>query len=564
MKIGAQLIAAPLLTAVVALCGGGLYGALSERAAEHQRADMTEDLGHLSALAAMQEKVSLTRGDVYRTLSLLASLDDAKVKAFRADLAKQVKDVQATMESLPGQSGNDTEVTTLVAAAVPMLQQYGARSDKAIDLSGMDPNIGIGAMKAAEESYKGLADKLQAVSARYEALRTEQAQENQATRLRTALVLGLVLLGATAASLLFAWRMRNRVTADLERAVKLSESVAAGDLTARAHSDAKDEIGDLVRALGRMTEQLAESLQTVRQASDEIGVAAAEIASGNADLSQRTEQSASSLQQTASSMEQLTGTVRQTADSAGTANQLASSASDVARRGGEVVAQVVSTMDEINASSRRISDIIGTIDGIAFQTNILALNAAVEAARAGEQGRGFAVVASEVRSLAQRSAEAAREIKTLIGASVDRVDAGSKLVADAGSTMNEIVASVQRVSDIIGEISSAAGEQSAGIGQVGSAVTQLDGMTQQNAALVEESAAAADSLRQQAEKLSSVVARFQLGGAIRTAAPTSTAHAVARQVVAKAARVRPVATAAPSAAPAATAAAAADESWETF
>jgi methyl-accepting chemotaxis protein len=209
-------------------------------------------------------------------------------------------------------------------------------------------------------------------------------------------------------------------------------------------------------------------------------------------------------------MEQLTGTVKQSADAAHTANQLAASAASVAQRGGSVVAQVVSTMDEINASSKKIADIIGTIDGIAFQTNILALNAAVEAARAGEQGRGFAVVAGEVRSLAQRSAAAAKEIKTLIGASVDRVESGSRLVADAGSTMGEIVASVQRVTDIISEISAAASEQSQGIGQVNAAVTQLDQMTQQNAALVEQSAAAAESLREQAERLAGTVATFQL------------------------------------------------------
>jgi methyl-accepting chemotaxis protein len=592
MKIGAQLIAAPLLTAVVALSGGGLYGVLSERAAEGQRKDMAEDLVQLKQLASTQEKVSLTRGEVYRTLTLIASLDDAKVKAFRADLARQVKDVQQAVEALPTQDDNDPEITRLAAAAVPLLLQYGARCDKAIDLSGMDPNVGTGAMKAAEESYKGLSEQLQAVMARKEVIQAEHAADSRAARLRMAVVLGLLLLGATVVSLLFAWRMRNRVAADLDRAVKLSEAVAAGDLTVRVHSDAKDEIGDLVRALGRMAERLAESLQTVRQASDEIGHAAAEIASGNADLSHRTEQSASSLQQTASSMEELTGTVRQTADSADTANQLAASASDVARRGGEVVTQVVSTMNEINASSKKISDIIGTIDGIAFQTNILALNAAVEAARAGEQGRGFAVVASEVRSLAQRSAQAAREIKALIGASVDRVEAGSKLVTDAGSTMSEIVASVQRVSDIIGEISNAAGQQSAGIGQVGSAVSQLDGMTQQNAALVEESAAAADSLRQQAEKLTAVVSRFQLGDAVRTAvqppqpfrvlspAAPGTPRVAAQQAVSKAAsktvnkpakasvaaRATPKPASKPALVPAPAAApvAAADDSWETF
>jgi methyl-accepting chemotaxis protein len=234
------------------------------------------------------------------------------------------------------------------------------------------------------------------------------------------------------------------------------------------------------------------------------------VAGGNQDLSQRTEQTASSLQQAASSMTQLTGTVRQSAEAASQANQLADSASSVARRGGAVVGEVVSTMDQISTASRRIADIIGVIDGIAFQTNILALNAAVEAARAGEQGRGFAVVAGEVRSLAQRSAEAAKEIKSLIGSSVERVEAGSRLVQEAGGTMNEIVASVQRVSDIIGEISAAAGEQSSGIGQVSQSVTQLDAMTQQNAALVEQSAAAAESLREQSQRLSGLVSAFRL------------------------------------------------------
>ncbi|MDT7833889.1 methyl-accepting chemotaxis protein [Aquabacterium sp. OR-4] len=257
--------------------------------------------------------------------------------------------------------------------------------------------------------------------------------------------------------------------------------------------------------------RLGSAIGRVGQAIGNIRTASTEIASGSADLSQRTEETASSLQQTASSMEQLTGTVRQSAESAAQANQLAGSAATVAQRGGQVVGQVVSTMDEINQSSKKISDIIGTIDGIAFQTNILALNAAVEAARAGEQGRGFAVVAGEVRSLAQRSAEAAREIKSLIGASVEKVESGSRLVQDAGTTMNEIVGSIQRVSDIIGEISAAASEQSAGIGTVNQAVTQLDGMTQQNAALVEQSAAAAESLKDQAGQLGDVIGRFRLG-----------------------------------------------------
>ena len=261
----------------------------------------------------------------------------------------------------------------------------------------------------------------------------------------------------------------------------------------------------LQRSLGRLNA----AMLSVSRSTGNIQTASGEIASGSTDLSQRTEQTASSLQQTAGAMAQLTGNVRQSAESASTANQLASSAVSAAQRGGEVVKQVVANMDQISSSSKRIADIIGTIDGIAFQTNILALNAAVEAARAGEQGRGFAVVASEVRSLAQRSAQAAREIKTLIGASVDKVDAGTRLVKDAGSTMGDIVASVQRVADIIREITSATQQQSQGIGQVNGAVNSLDQMTQQNAALVEESAAAAESLKDQAGRLNAVVARFR-------------------------------------------------------
>jgi methyl-accepting chemotaxis protein len=257
--------------------------------------------------------------------------------------------------------------------------------------------------------------------------------------------------------------------------------------------------------LGRIQALIAQLHQSIGS----ITVATREIATGNQDLSGRTEQTASSLQQTASSMEQLTDTVRQTADSARTANQLVSSASSSAQHGGEVVAQVVSNMAEITASSRKIAEIIGVIDGIAFQTNILALNAAVEAARAGEQGRGFAVVAGEVRNLAQRSANAAREIKSLIGASVDRVESGSQLVQQAGTVMTEIVSGVQRVTDIIGEISAAATEQSNGLTQVNSAVTQLDQMTQQNAALVEQSSAAAESLREQAEQVRQLISRFE-------------------------------------------------------
>jgi methyl-accepting chemotaxis protein len=263
-------------------------------------------------------------------------------------------------------------------------------------------------------------------------------------------------------------------------------------------------------SLGAMNASLHQMVTQVRQSADSIQTASSEVATGNQDLSSRTEQTASNLQQTASSMEQLTGTVKQSADSARQANQLATSAAEVAARGGVAVGQVVTTMEDINASSKKISDIIGVIDGIAFQTNILALNAAVEAARAGEQGRGFAVVASEVRSLASRSAAAAKEIKGLIGASVEKVEGGTRLVTDAGKTMDEIVSSVKRVSDIIGEITSASGEQSQGISEINGAVAQLDQMTQQNAALVEESTAAAESLKEQAMRLAEVVGTFKL------------------------------------------------------
>ena len=304
--------------------------------------------------------------------------------------------------------------------------------------------------------------------------------------------------------------IRRNVSAPLRDLTNAVTTVSQGDLTQAFQTTRRDELGTLVIEVEAMRQRFLDMMRQLRSAADNINTASQEIATGNQDLSARTEQTASNLQQTAASMEQLTGTVRQSADAARQANQLAASAAEVAARGGSVVSQVVTTMDEINHSSRKINDIIGVIDGIAFQTNILALNAAVEAARAGEQGRGFAVVAGEVRNLAQRSAEAAKEIKGLIGASVERVDAGSRLVADAGQTMSEIVGSVQRVSDIIGEITAASGEQSEGIGQANVAVNQLDQMTQQNAALVEESAAAAQSLKEQAERLSDAVAVFRL------------------------------------------------------
>ena len=424
------------------------------------------------------------------------------------------------------------------------------------------------------------------------------------TALWVSVATGVIVLGVlgvmSAAIVNSVWRDLGGEPTALRDAVS---RIAEGDLDLNLQRTPGDD-GSLHASVVAMMNKLRDTMGVIRQATDSISTASSEIATGNQDLSMRTEQTASNLQQTASSMEQLTGTVRQSADSARQANQLASGAATAAQQGEHIVSQVVANMAEIDGASRKITDIITVIDGIAFQTNILALNAAVEAARAGEQGRGFAVVAGEVRTLAQRSAQAAKEIKTLINASSEKVESGSRLVKDAGNSMNEILTSVQRVSDIIGEISAASTEQSQGIGQVNQAVTQLDQMTQQNAALVEESAAAAESLKDQAARLAQAVAAFKLGNGhtrglsvtpvtpIPTPAPAaSSVDTVAHTAIAKAqaaARepVKPLPKATPAAAPAAPKAAAparaslphtppaepvavaarppADDDWETF
>ncbi|HEY0844106.1 MAG TPA: methyl-accepting chemotaxis protein [Noviherbaspirillum sp.] len=328
---------------------------------------------------------------------------------------------------------------------------------------------------------------------------------------KSALILTLALSGAALVlGIGAAWLVTRSITKPLHEAVDVARRVAKGDLTADVHVNSKDETGQLMEALKEMNDSLLHIVEQVRSGTQTIATASAEIANGNQDLSSRTEQQASSLQETASSMEELTSTVKQNAENARQANVLARSASDVAVEGGSVVSQVVDTMGAINASARKISDIIGVIDGIAFQTNILALNAAVEAARAGEQGRGFAVVASEVRNLAQRSASAAKEIKALIQDSVEKVGAGSRLVDQAGATMENVVTSVKRVTDIMDEIASASVEQTAGIEQINQAIVQMDQVTQQNAALVEQAAAAAEAMQDQAAHLAQAVNVFKL------------------------------------------------------
>ena len=341
------------------------------------------------------------------------------------------------------------------------------------------------------------------------------AEVNESAAVQYQWVRGLtvgVLLLALVVSVLAAWLITRSVTQPIASAVRLAEAVAAGDLTQQIQPTGKDELADLLRAMAAMNASLVRVVSEVRLSSDSIATGSAQIAAGNADLSSRTENQAANLEESAASMEEITATVHQNAETARQASQLASAASEAAARGGQVVGQVVSTMQEISASSQKIADIIGVIDGIAFQTNILALNAAVEAARAGEQGRGFAVVAGEVRNLAQRSASAAKEIKTLITASVERVQQGSVLVGQAGESVGDTAVQVQRVTGLINEISAAGSEQSTGISQVGEALQELDQVTQQNAALVEESAAAAESLKLQAARLAELVGVFRLRG----------------------------------------------------
>ncbi len=468
------------------------------------RADMATDL----------RGAATRRAIAARNLVLVTDARDRDVE--KAAVAQAHEDVGAALARLKTavqqSAGDATEKQRALLAEIEQVEAkyrpvaeaivgmaLAGKRDEAIAKMNIECRPLLAALLAATRAYI----EYEGAEAAADARRAEEAYGTD-----RAVQVGVCIFAALAA-VVMGWLLSNDVTQPLSRAVHLTEKVAAGDLSSTIEVDRRDETGQLLAALKTMNENLGAMVARVRLAADGIATASAEIATGNQDLSNRTEHQASALQETATSMHQMTGTVQHNADNSRQASQLAQATADVAGRGGEVVSRVVATMGAISDSSKRIADIIGVIDGIAFQTNILALNAAVEAARAGEQGRGFAVVAGEVRALAQRSAQAAREIKSLIADSVEKVDAGSQLVGEAGTTMGEIVAQVRRMTDLMGEINASTDEQSTGIVQVNQAIASIDQGTQQNAALVEQSAAAAESLKQQAASLQSLMAAFR-------------------------------------------------------
>ncbi|MES2878375.1 MAG: methyl-accepting chemotaxis protein [Pseudomonadota bacterium] len=464
-------------------------------------------------IKAVTTWAGLTESNSIRTLAMISAYDTTIEAALKADIAATSTKISATQKSIEAMPLQKDELVQMEKIAGARKLMSDART-KSIKLKA-DGNSEE-ALRTVKENYLPVVASyvatLRDMVAMEEKSMVALTQEIQQSRSSLSMVLAvffavlfaIILAGA-------AWLIRS-IRQPLVQANELASRIAQGDLSMQIDTSRGDEFGDLMKSLASMNQSLGRMVHQVRQSTDSIATASAEIASGNNDLAQRTEQTSSNLQSTASSMDQLTTAVQHSAGNARQASSLAATASSVAEKGGTVVQQVVSTMEEINVSSKKIADIIGVIDGIAFQTNILALNAAVEAARAGEQGRGFAVVASEVRSLAQRSAEAAKEIKMLIDTSVDKVASGTKLVSDAGVTMNDIVQSVRKVADVISEITAASTEQSSGIAHVNEAIGTLDQMTQQNAALVEESAAAAESLREQADQMARAVAVFKLSG----------------------------------------------------
>ncbi|MYN10055.1 methyl-accepting chemotaxis protein [Pseudoduganella aquatica] len=517
MKIGARLgvgfaIVLALLTAMLVL-GLSSLSRIGSR---------TNDIVHDKnvKMAAANTMVDNVRNISLALTTMIVVPGTPEMNAELEKIAEARKKYGAAKETMLKLLADDKE-KQLMAAVDDALKAGAAKNNELVKLrkEGEIQDATAFLIKETGPSLNAVLKALDAFVA-YEAKLAADAstdvEQVYASSKTLMLVLGIaaIVIGAGVA-----WFITGSITGPLNKAVDVAETVASGDLSSHIESGGGDETGRLLNALKAMNDSLLNVVSQVRTGTDAISTASSEIAAGNLDLSSRTEQQASSLEETASSMEELTSTVKQNADNARQANTLAKSASEVAVKGGDIVAQVVDTMGTINDSSRKIVDIIAVIDGIAFQTNILALNAAVEAARAGEQGRGFAVVASEVRNLAQRSAAAAKEIKELINASVANVDTGSRLVNDAGSTMGDIVNSIQRVTDIMGEITSASQEQTLGIEQINAAISQMDEVTQQNAALVEQAAAASQSMQEQAGNLATVVGFFKTGTHTAAAAP---------------------------------------------
>ena len=501
-------------------------------------------------------------GAIRRTAAIVKSNDPALGPYFKEDATATAKKSEELVKQIEPLIAGAAE-TALFEKIMTQRKAYSASRDGAIKAKAAGD--ADEAAKILDQSFTPAAkvyqELIQELVTMQRAHIDSTAQAIDATAGLSTRLITILAACAVGLGIALSWLLTIGITRPIREAVELAETVAGGDLTRTISSTSLDETGALLRALGHMNDSLVGIVTQVRTGTDSITTASSEISAGNHDLSARTEQQASSLEETAASMEELTSTVKQNADNARQANQLSKTASDVAVQGGAVVGQVIVTMGSINESSRKIVDIIGVIDSIAFQTNILALNAAVEAARAGEQGRGFAVVASEVRTLAQRSAAAAKEIKTLIGDSVDKVDAGAKLVDQAGATMEQVVASIRRVTDIMGEITIASQEQTDGIEQVNQAIGQMDQVTQQNAALVEESAAAAESMQEQAATLAKVVSVFMLDHEVAAPARAEPRLRPA-PAPARAARVAPATRAIP--APKPKRAVNAGDEWEQF